>query len=319
MEFRVPNPTQLHAGLRALYTVAIADGPVDAGEQAMLEAANRAFRGEVDLSALTPIAPDALAHVIQDRQIRWQLCGALVIMAMADGDVDAVEVAEVERFAAALEVDDVAVLNLRRVADGHLRLARLSILRRQWAPRKLKQLAAERGAGVYWKALKALLRLDDDPALTARYTALAGCAPGSLGRAYYDLIAGAGVPFPGQIGSPPEVIVFHDMTHVLAGYGTTPEEEILAAAFSAGYSEHENMNWLMFVLLQFQLGIQTAPRVEPEYDTLDVARMLAAIRRGAAMTIDLNATWDYWEDIDTPVEALRARFNILPEAHFLPR
>jgi hypothetical protein len=317
MDFRLPTSEQLHAGLRALKTVAESDGPLNAGEAALLTAAQHAFGGQFDLDALDPITPEALAGLVQDRQIRWQLTGGLIVMTMADGDVEDAEVGVVEAFASALDVDELAVRNLRRVADGHRRTARLSILRHQWAPRKLKQLAARDGKGVYWKALLALLNRNRDPALAARYEALADCPPGSLGRGYYDFITQNGISFPGQPGSPPEVIVFHDMTHVLAGYGTTPSDEILAAAFSAGYSHHDHLNWLMFVLLQFQLGIQTAPGVEPEYDMLEPARLIAAVRRGAAMKIDLNAAWEYWPVINEPLDTLRARYNILPESAFL--
>lgn len=108
------------------------------------------------------------------------------------------------------------------------------------------------------------MRLHDEPALSARYRALGQAPEGSLGRAYHDFIVANGYSFPGEKGAAAEAITFHDMTHVLSGYGTTPQEEILVVAFSAGYSRQENFNWLMFVLMQFQLGMGLAPGVEAE-------------------------------------------------------
>ena len=43
-----------------------------------------------------------------------------------------------------------------------------------------------------------------------------------------------------------------------------------------------------------------------------------AIRRGAAMTVDLNSGWDYWPVMGEQVEELRRRYNILPLEVFLP-
>ncbi|MEM6994058.1 MAG: hypothetical protein AAF721_26330, partial [Myxococcota bacterium] len=176
-----------------------------------------------------------------------------------------------------------------------------------------KAMAAEQGPGIYWAAVRGVMRKYVDEEVSARYRALAAKPPGSLGRAYADYVERNGFSMPGEKGSPPEAIVFHDMTHILSDYDTTPREEILVAAFSAGYSETEPFNWLMFVLLQFQLGIQTAPGVEPEYDMLDPDRLLEAIARGAAMNRDLNEGWDYWAVIDEDVDVLRKRYGIRPE------
>lgn len=322
MEFLTPNPKQLHAGLRALKTVAEVDAPLNPQELALLSAAANAFGGaepgarEALLSAipeLPPIDPAELAEHIEDPRLRWQLTGGLVVMTLADGDVETSESDIVTRFAAGLGVNDPAIRNLQRVAKGWRRLARFDILRRQWAPRKIKEMAAENGPGVYWAALRGVMRNYVDEQVSARYRALQSKPPGTLGRAYADYVERNGFSMPGEKGSPPEAIVFHDMTHILANYDTTPEEEILVAAFSAGYSEAEPFNWLMFVLLQFQLGIQTAPGVETEFDMLNPPRLLEAIARGAAMNRDLNVGWDYWTVIDDNVDVLRERYGIRPE------
>ncbi len=35
------------------------------------------------------------------------------------------------------------------------------------------------------------------------------------------------------------------------------------------------------------------------------------------MSLDLNEGWDPWPVLGEPIEALRQRYNILPESHFL--
>lgn len=51
----------------------------------------------------------------------------------------------------------------------------------------------------------------------------------------------------------------------------------------------------------------------------DPAKALIAIRRGAAMNVDLNDGWDYWPVMGEQVEELRRRYNILPAEAFLLR
>ncbi|MCA9656745.1 MAG: hypothetical protein KC486_00235 [Myxococcales bacterium] len=317
MDYRVPTRSQLTLGLRALATLAAVDGPRNAGEDAMLVAAWRGLGGATGpLPELPPITPTELAQGLQDRQIRFQIVGAMLVMSMADGELVPAEAALVAEFAAALEIADASVTNLERLAAKRYRIARLDILRRQWAALKIRDIAAEEGPGIYWRALLGVLRRNEDPALAARFRAFAELPAGSLGRAYYDFTTRNGFSFPGELGAPPEVITFHDMTHVLAGYDTTPDEEILVAAFTAGYVRREPLDMLMFVLPQFQLGVEIAPGVPPEYDYLDPARLLCAVRRGAAMNINLNEGWDYFDVVHEPLEALRERYNILPESHF---
>lgn len=177
-------------------------------------------------------------------------------------------------------------------------------------------MAGEQGVGVYFKAILGMLRVREDPETVARFRAFERFPAGSLGRGYFDYMVENGFSWPGEKGAPPEAMLFHDLTHVLSGYRTTPGEEILAATFSAGYSTREVHNWFMFVLSQFQLGVQLAPGVRPAVMQLDPRRLIIAYRRGAAVRLDLNEGWDPWPLLDRPVEDVRAELNVLPESHF---
>lgn len=318
MELVIPTPSQFAHGLRALKTLALVDGDLAAEEVSVLAAAQQSFGDEQPVDTIAAITPAELAAEIDQPAVRYQLFGGLVVMAMSDGEVNEREARLVADFAQALDIDDAAVQNLERFAKGHYLRARLDIARRQWAPRKLREMARRDGVGTYYKAVLGMLRLREDPELLMRYQALGEYPAGSLGRAYFDYMVENGFAFPGERGAPIDVATFHDFTHVLSGYGTTPEEEILVATFSAGYSNREVVNWLVFVLAQFQLGLQIAPNVPPARLKLDARRLITAFRRGAAMNVDLNEGWDPWPVLGEPVEALRARYNILSEADFLP-
>jgi hypothetical protein len=316
MEFVVPTHEELGYGLRALATLARCDGDLHDTEREVIGAAQSMFGDSRPLGSLEPITPEDLARGVVREAVRRQLFGGMIVMCMADGEIAREEAAQLTAFAAALGIDDASTANIERIARGQLRRARLDIIRRQWALRKLRAVAEEEGVGVYFKAILGMLRLREDPETIARYRAFEQYPEGSLGRGYYDYMIRNGFSFPGEKGAPPEVMLFHDLTHVLSGYGTTPEEEILAATFSAGYSTHEVHNWLVFVLSQFQLGLQTAPNVEPETMKLDPRRLLVAYRRGASMRFDLNDAWDPWPHLARPLDAVREELGILPESHF---
>lgn len=316
MEFVIPTQEELGFGLRALKTVAEVDGALHSGERGVIGAAQAMFGDARDIDGLEPITPEQLAEGMPSPATRRQLLGGMIVTCMADGEVNEEEAALIAAFARALDIEDSAVANLRRIAKGHNLRARLDIIRRHWALRKIKEMAAEQGMGVYARAILGMLRIREDRETIERYRAFEAYPAGSLGRAYFDYMIENGFSFPGESGAPPEAMVFHDMTHILSGYGTTPEGEICAATFSAGYSTREVYNWFMFVLSQFQLGLPTAPGVPPERMKLDPLRMLIAFRRGAAMNIDINEGWDFWQVIEEPVDALRERYNILPESHF---
>lgn len=109
MNFELPTPTQLPFGLRALMTVARADGDLAEPEAAVLVAAQQTFGSDLPLDSIDTIAPAELADAIPEPGIRFQLFGALVVMAMADGEVNDVEAEVVARFAEALAIEDAAV------------------------------------------------------------------------------------------------------------------------------------------------------------------------------------------------------------------
>jgi hypothetical protein len=316
MDFVIPTTEELGYGLRALKTIAVSDGALHETEREVIAAAQRVFGDARPLDSIEPITPAELSQGITSPAARKQLLGGMIVMCMADGEVSREEAAQVAAFALAMGVDDSSIANLQRIAKGQLLRARLDILRRQWAVRKIRAMAEEQGVGVYFKAILGMLRVREDSETVARFRAFEQYPAGSLGRGYYEYIVSNGFSFPGEKGAPPEAMLFHDLTHVLSGYKTSPTEEILVATFSAGYSTREVHNWLMFVLSQFQLGLQTAPNVKPEVMQLDPRRLIIAYRRGAAVRLDLNEGWDPWPLLDRPVEAVRAELNILPESHF---
>ncbi len=152
----------------------------------------------------------------------------------------------------------------------------------------------------------------EDRALARRFETLRALPDGTLGREYIHYLETRGWPLPGERGAQSDIIVYHDMTHILADYGTDPGGEVETACFTAGHRRKEPFTFVLFVLLQFHIGVRMTPGAKAERGYFDVGRALVALERGAAMNIDLSADWDYWDVVDVSVDELRRRYNIPP-------
>jgi uncharacterized tellurite resistance protein B-like protein len=318
MELKLPSPEQAYWGLRAMKTVAMADGTLDASERHMLESIQRVFGTTHDLEQLALITPTELARAFPDPQLRMQLVQGLVVMTLIDGQANSKEADHVDQFAQALEVDAPEVKNLRHVLKGEILQLRLDLVRRFWLRQKMAEVWNQEGIKGLYKFVRGMMGRYEDKELAARYQALEHYPAGSLGRSLWEYWHVNGFALPGQKGGAPEQIVFHDCAHVLSGYGTAPEEEVQVACFSAGFQRREPWMFVFFVLLQFHVGIRMTPITVARTGMFDPLKAMIAIRRGAAMNTDLNNGWDYWLVMGEQVEEIRRRYNILPAEAFLP-
>jgi hypothetical protein len=192
--------------------------------------------------------------------------------------------------------------------------ARFDIGRRFWARAKVEELTRQKGLGWLSRALAALAGLREDKATATRFRELESAPRGSLGRAYFDFIVENQLGFPGEKGSPPEGIALHDLTHVLSGYGTDPDGEMQVLASHAGCRREDKdpFSFLMFGLAQFHIGLRISPVVPGYRGSLDPGRVLRALQRGAACTIDPTDGWAPWPVMHRPLDELRAQYRIAP-------
>ncbi len=318
MELKIPNHEEAYWGLRAMKTIAMADGAMDTSERHMLESIQRIFGTTHDLEHLALITPTELARAFPDPQLRKQLVQGLVVMTLIDEKASPKETDLVERFAQALEVYAPEVKNLRHVLNREIVQLRLDLVRRFWLRPKVEEIWNREGIKGVYRFVRGMMGRYENKELAARYQTLEHCPSGSLGRSLWEYWHANGFALPGQKGGAPEQIVFHDCAHVLSGYGTAPEGEVQVACFSAGFQRREPWMFVFFVLLQFHVGIRMTPITQARTGMFDPLKAMIAIRRGAAMNVDLNDGWDYWPVMGEQVEELRHRYNILPVEAFLP-
>lgn len=234
MELKIPNHEQAYWGLRAMKTIAMADGALKEPERHMLESVQRVIGTTYEIDELAPITPLELAQAFPDPQLRKQLVQGLIVVSLIDGKPNAQETALVEQFAQALEVNVLEVKNLRRVLNVEVLQLRLDLVRRFWLRPKVEEIWDKEGVKGLYKFVRGMMGKYENKELAARYQDLEHYPAGSLGRSYWEYCRKNGFALPGEKGGAPEQILFHDCAHLLSGYGTASEEEVQVACFSDG-------------------------------------------------------------------------------------
>jgi hypothetical protein len=307
---------EIEAGLRALVRTIAPEGPLPEGASRCVAALQEFLGTRLDAARLAPIELPALTASLLDPWLRQQLVRAMVVTAMADRAPTRDQLERIEAVSAALEVDEPGVVDLRLFIERKRLRLRRHLLGRFWAIERLKARIAERGffRAVIPAVIATFFRRYRNPALAARFRALRALQEGTLGRAFLAYLDDNHFPLPGERGAVSDIIVQHDLAHVLGGYGTTPAEEVLITAFSTGHRKSDPFAYLLFGIFQFHLGLQVTPGAEPEVNYFDPVRVLGAIRRGAAMRVDLTADWNYWPLMAQPLEAVREDYGVRPRA-----
>src|SRR5262249_11833 len=100
------------------------------------------------------------------------------------------------------------------------------------------------------------LTVEADDVEAARWTALASCPQGSIGRSLWEFYEMRSFTVPGQAGSVNAAVAHHAWEHVLANYGTTPMGEIEVISFQAAASRAPGAMLGFFgVLALFESGL----------------------------------------------------------------
>lgn len=317
MHLVTPPPTIALLGLRALKAVAVADGDMRPAQRALLEAAcDVVLKINTDIDALPPVSPAALAAGFPDPALRRQFLDGMLVVALADGIPSARTTAAVTGYAEALGVDGAELRDLRRLTEHDMLLFKLDFLRRSQVGDILRDQLDQHGILGLARGVLGLRGLVEDPELAARYRAWERLPDGSLGRALSDYYRANGFTLPGERFGFPEAGVYHDFSHVLAGYSTRPEGEIEVASFTAGYKKRRPFYVVLFAVLTFSTGVDMRPSgtQHPSRGLLAepgmARRMFAALERGSQMRLDLADRWDYWPLVGLPVEEARHRLGI---------
>ena len=159
-----------------------------------------------------------------------------------------------------------------------------------------------------------LLGINGDAAVAARYQALSELPVGTLGRNLYDHYREHGFALPGEKSGLPELMLFHDVGHIISGYDVDPQGEIQQAAFQAGFVRTDGFVFLLFGILQFHIGLRITPIARADQGYFDVPKVLRALSRGAACKVDFSDHFDFFAHAREPLALLRERWGVPPLA-----
>lgn len=332
------SESQAETIVRAMYTVATANGtePLSAMDRRGLDAAWTTVFGVTDgapVDQLRPVGAVELATALDDAPARLDAIRLMAVMAFVDADVDDAKLGLVLAAAAALEVHPDFVVAIEHLVANDVHWAGVDMLRHNVASIP----------GMTWHPddpMSAFLPFRDgheNPALAARYQALESRPAGTLGRAFYDHYTNNHFAFPGETwGVNEEWGTPHDCLHLLSGYSTSAQGELLVAVFNGASLSMPGADMMeshvLPVIFTYHMGIELNkginkgdrermdedPSWRDNFDGnvhlgLDPAKLWVSWSRGAAMTEDLfSGHWSFWDHVDEPVEDLRERYGVPP-------
>jgi hypothetical protein len=309
MDIAIFEPERLPLVLGALRQVALANDRFTPEEVALIEGLSQLHGQHIRADELRHVSLERLALAVTDPHQRKRVVQLAIIMSLVEGQPDKSCSQPVLELAKALGVSEPGVQVLDEVSRSRAMLARFDMVRR--VQRFVVHSSGRSFASV---ALPTLLGLGQDPALAARYYALADYAQGSLGRALFQHFYEHDFAMPGEKGGLPELMLFHDVGHVVSGYGVDPHGEIQQAAFQAGFARNDGFTFLLFGILQFHLGLRITPVAKGQLGHFNVPEVLQALARGAACKVDFSDRFDFFRHAAEPLEELRSRWNVTPLA-----
>jgi hypothetical protein len=324
--------------VRAMYTVATADGgqPLSSMDRRGIETAWSTVLGHPEgtpVDELRPVTATGLAASVEDPAARLDAVRLMSVMAFVDAVVDDAKLDLALAAASALGVHADFVVAIEHLVADDVHWAGMDMLRHN----------VDSIPGMVWHPddpMSAFLPFRDgheDPALAARYHALEGQAAGTLGRAFFDHYTDNHFAFPGETSGVGEAWgTPHDCLHILSGYSTSAQGELLVAVFNGASLSMPNADMMEShvrpVIFTYHMGIELnkginkGDRERMDRDAswrdnfegnvhlgLDPAKLWVAWSRGAAMSEDLfSGRWRFWDHVGEPVDDLRVRYAVAP-------
>jgi len=293
------------------------DDPRSGRGAALLVAAGRLlFRPPVEvdidrIEALVPASPEALATAVgADRDLAGHAAALVAVASLADGRADPDRLRTVVRYAHALGVHEGWVRDLHEVARGHLAWAMGDMARRNVAT--FPGWAHADDALPDMKPYTA--QTDADRRLAERFAALEGFPSSTFGHAFWRHFRRHGFAFPGEpTAFPGEFAVPHDCLHVLSGYSTSLQGELLVSTFTGAMHRRDALRaHLLPVIFEWHVGTEVNG-IGAQTGALDPEKFLVAWQRGDATTTDvLDPDWDFWVAADVDLDELRQQYGIAP-------
>lgn len=305
------NEPQAVTLLSSLKTVATLQGQQEMhplAKEMMQAIQDHLLKQQWSIEDLPIIRPDLLGRELigQHQDLALQF---LILMPYLSMQVEKAEVDLVQQFAQSCINQPHTLKSLKQVHAGQLRRLLLD-----YSVRSLGEFLP----GGWWQKFKSVVgavhQYLGDPKVACQYQALADLPAGTLGKALYQYYRDRNFPLPGEQESFSDILVPHDLIHLLSGIDTSPVGEIVVAGFEAGMSGSQfGFELLLEVVLDFHLGLHftTLGILEPSQDNFVPSLVIQAFVQGTALRQDLfSPYWPFWDLLDQPITAIRRQYNI---------
>jgi hypothetical protein len=233
------------------------------------------------------------------------------VMATVDASIDADKIDVVSAYAEALGHEPEEVHQLVAAAAGKMQEVIADMARQN-----LLSVTGHEVPGD-WNAWLVPYTDRPDPALTKRYAALRDLEPGTFGRTFADFYTSNGFAFPGEpMGLNERFATPHDSTHILSGYSTSPQGELLVSTFTAGMHPDEPVSGhILPVIFSFHIGVHITNVAGDFKGALDPEKFWVAWTRGSALCVDVfDPLWEFWLHVERPLAEIRAEYEVPPLA-----
>jgi hypothetical protein len=274
----------------------VGDGPTPEQVRVVQGLLDGYFGLDADAASLEPLSPTQLAASVDPPDAKRVVDLIVVIEYCRHGDDGEAQATRAEEYARALGVDEPFLIVARDALEAHCDLVMADWSRYHEVPATEPQAPTA------------------DTALATRLRNLSTCAPGTLGRAFFDFYDRWQLTFPGEEGGGDASLVAHDFTHVLTGYEPDPPSELALQAMltSATRFEH-HFSGLIASLSLYETGTFDILDITPKVGAVDrpgaAAELGDAFRRGQACTCDFSAL-DHLARVDDPLDDVRRDCSI---------
>ncbi len=309
--------SQREVALGALVEVATAKGArsLSEADRAALEGADRWVLGGSgngwDRDGQRPeVWPSDLASAFDDVDLAHFVGGLLAVMPFIDGEVDDARIAIVLEYTDALGVQDPYVRELAALAAGNTAWVIADMSRQNLESITNHPWASDVDVGGWLLPYEGDAQ---DSELHARYEELRELPAGTFGRSFADFYDSNGFEFPGVPGALQEQFATpHDSAHLLSGYDTTPQGELLVSTFTSTMHQEEPIaGHVLPVILSWHVGIKFNDVAGAARGALDPEKLWVAWRRGAECTLDtFGRDWSFWDEVERPIEEVRRSASI---------
>ncbi len=308
-----PAADEVEMLTRGMVSAIAPEGGLTTLQELLMSALARSMTGfVVEPRGLAPVEPAEFAQTMAHRNLafRTRIVQNMVLGELILAPLPPSVAARVREFAAELCVSDEMISVAEAYASGALDVAAADFARNGYLaavdPHRLRAVHADALAQA-WAAVT------EDQRLAAQWRSLEALPVGTLGRGVADFYHDRGFVYPGLPGSAPPLLAQHDWVHVLAGYGTTLENELEVFAFIARANDDpRGFSLLAMIVSLFETGNLAAGaglfEANPGHlrDAGMAVRVADAMRRGALVRGSQDFLGIDWFDLaERPVGEVR--------------